>query len=67
MPSRQTNNIYYTTGMFTLSNPYAHVTNAAFGQARLRPGLSFDSGLLRSAKVYSPYLCGATSPKTINF
>jgi hypothetical protein len=35
--------------MFTLSNPYTHVTSAAFAQAWLKPG----SVKLRSAQVCS--------------
>jgi hypothetical protein len=44
--------------MFTLPNPQAQVTSAAFAQAQL----SFGSGLLRSAQAVKTHLT-----KVINF
>jgi hypothetical protein len=46
----------YTTEMFTLPNPQAQATSAAFAQARLMPdsaSAQVCSGLLRSAQVCS--------------
>ena len=53
-----TYNLCYTTVMLTFSNPYAHVANAAFAQARF----SFGSGLLTLLRE-----AGLTSPETIKF
>lgn len=46
------------TGMFALPNPISHVSNAAFTQARLRPGSS--SALVCLGLLRSTYPCYTT-------